>query len=309
MFFKNAYVFTFTKVFSHSLAELTESLQESAFTPLGSTELRHYGWVNSLGKGSGLAVEANGNILICARKEEKILPAFVMKDMVNERVEALESDQGRGATKKEREQFKEDVIFELLPRAFNRVTDTHGYINSDKNIIVINSSSRGNAEDFLALLRKSLGTLPVTTPLSERDPSEVMTDWINDNSSVGTFGLGVDFKVGSEAHFSSVGDQAASAIVKNEDLFGDEVKAHLDADQYVTKIALEYDDCMSFMLNDDLSIKRIKFFDVIQEQSDDIEDADEKLMSDFTVMSGELNRMINGLHLEFNFSAKDSLED
>ena len=67
---------------------------------------------------------------------------------------------------------------------------------------------------------------------------------------------------------------------------------------------------MSFMIHDDLSIKRIKFFDVITGQNDDIDsdDAQEKLIADFTLMAGELNRMIVNLHAEFNVNAEDYLE-
>ena len=82
---------------------------------------------------------------------------------MSDRIVDFEDEQGRSVTKKEKEQMKDDIIFELLPRAFNRVTDTHAYISVANNSIVINSSSRGKAEDVLALLRKSLGTLPVTT--------------------------------------------------------------------------------------------------------------------------------------------------
>ena len=309
MFFKNIFVLAFTRPFDTKALELNKLMQEQEFTPLGSTELRHFGWHESLGKGSLLTTESNGNILICARSEEKILPTAVVKDAVDEMVETLESEHGRGATKKEREQFKEDVIFELLPRAFNKVTDTHAYINVENNTIVINTPSRGKAENLLALLRKTIGTLPVISISPEGVPDEVMTEWLSIDSDDRFINSGV-FSLGMEAHFNSLGDQSATAIVKNQDLLGDEVKAHLDADQYVTKIALEYDESMSFLLNDDLSIKRIKFFDVITEQNDDIDldDLNAKLIADFTLMAGELNRMITDLHAEFGDSAKNYLE-
>ena len=173
MFFKNIFVFAFTRPFTTTDLELNEAMQQHTFTPCGSTELRHFGWSESLGKGSLLTTESNGNVLICARSEDKILPAPVIKDAVDFRIEQLESEQARTATKKEREQIKEDVIFELLPRAFSRIVDTHAYINTKENIIVVNTSSRGKAEDVLALLRKTLGTLPVTSISPEKAPVEL----------------------------------------------------------------------------------------------------------------------------------------
>tara|TARA_R110000787_G_scaffold167889_2_gene280866 strand:- start:9188 stop:10123 length:936 start_codon:yes stop_codon:yes gene_type:complete len=310
MFFKNIFVFAFTRPFTTTNEELINALTEHTFSPLGSTEMSRMGWSNSLGKGSAITTESNGNILFCARKEEKILPAPVIKDLVDERLDQLETEFERPNTKKEREQIKEDVIFELLPRAFSRTVDTHAYINAKENIIVVNTSSRGKAEDVLALLRKTLGTLPVTSISPEVAPDEAMTKWVAgsiDNCQVFTENT---FCLGDEAHFSSLGDGGATASVKNQDLKTEEVRAHLDADQYVTKLALEFDDAISFMLHDDLSIKRIKFADVIAEQNDDIDhdDLNAKIMADFTLMAGELNRMIHSLHCEFSVKATDYLE-
>lgn len=305
MWFKNIYFFAFTRPFEWTQEQLEQHLSENAFTPCASTEMAHFGWTSSLGKHStSLTHQVNGNTLICARKEEKILPAPVIKDMLDEKIEQLEVEQSRNATKKEREQFKEDIIFELLPRAFSRITDTHAYICPEQNIIIINSSSRGKAEDVLALLRKSLGTLPVTTPSPERAPDEVMTDWLVENN------LSANFSLGMEAELNAIGDDGAIVRVKNQDLTSDEVKTHLDADKYVTKVALEFDDAMSFILGDDLSIKRLKFYDVIQEQNDDIDSDDviAKLDADFTLMAGELNRMISNLLGEFSLTANDYLE-
>ncbi|RHW75924.1 recombination-associated protein RdgC [Colwellia sp. RSH04] len=302
MWFKNLYFFAFTRPFELSEQDLEKHLSEHLFTPCGSTELAHFGWVNALGKHGNTCVHsANGNFLVCARKEEKILPAPVIKDLLEEKVAQLEQEQSRGATKKEKEQFKEDIIFELLPRAFSRITDTHAYISPVNNIIVINSSSRGKAEDLLALLRKVIGTLPVTSFDPDISVDETMTDWLIEKN------LGDKFQLGMEAEFNSLGDDGAVVRVKNQDLASEEIKAHLDAEKYAVKIALEWDESLSFILCDDLAIKRLKFFDVLQEQNDDIDSDDvlAKMDADFALMAGELNRFIIDLIAEFNMTTTD----
>jgi len=305
MWFKNLYFFAFTRPFEWSEEDLEKHLSEHLFTPCGSTEMSHFGWVDALGKhGKSIVHSVGGNHLLCARKEEKILPAPVIKDMLEEKINLLEAEQSRGATKKEKEQFKEDIIFELLPRAFSRFSDTHAYINAEHNIIVINTSSRSKAEDFLALLRKVLGTLPVTSVSPEKAPDELMTDWLTEPS------IGDNFQLGMEAEFHALGDDGAIVRVKNQDLTSDEIKSHLDADKFVVKLALEWDDAMSFILCDDLAIKRLKFFDVLQEQNDDIDSDDviAKLDADFALMAGELNRFIDDLLTEFSVKATDYIE-
>ncbi|WP_077338051.1 recombination-associated protein RdgC [Pseudocolwellia agarivorans] len=305
MWFKNLYFFAFTRPFEWSEQDIEKRLSEHLFTPCASTEQSHFGWVNALGKhGDTIVHGVNNNFLLCARKEEKILPAPVIKDQLEAKIALHEQEHSRSATKKEKEQFKEDIIFELLPRAFSRVTDTHAYVSPEHNIIVINTGSRGKAEDFLALLRKALGTLPVTSVSPEKAPDEVMTDWV-----AGTE-LGDNFNLGMEAEFNALGDDGAVVRVKNQDLASDEIKAHLDADKYVVKVALEWDDAISFILCDDLAIKRLKFFDVLQEQNDDIDSDDiiAKLDADFSLMAGEINRLIDDLLKEFSVKTTDYLE-
>lgn len=113
-----------------------------------------------------------------------------------------------------------------------------------------------------------------------------------------------------EAEFNALGDDGAVVRVKNQDLASDEIKAHLDADKYVVKVALEWDDAISFILCDDLAIKRLKFFDVLQEQNDDIDSDDiiAKLDADFSLMAGEINRLIDDLLTEFAVKTSDYLE-
>lgn len=305
MWFKNLYFFAFTRPFEWTEQDIEKLLSEHLFTPCASTEMSHFGWVNAMGKhGNSIVHTVNGNHLLCARKEEKILPAPVIKEMLEEKVTALENEHSRSATKKEKEQFKEDIIFELLPRAFSRVTDMHAYINAEHNIIVINSSSRSKAEDFLALLRKALGTLPVMSVSPEKAPDELMTDWLTDAQ------FGENFQLGTEAELHGLGDDGAIIRVKKQDLQSEEIKAHLDAEKFVVKLELEWDDAMSFILCDDFAIKRLKFFDVLHEQNDDIDkdDALARLDADFALMAGELNRFIDDLLAEFSTKTTDYLE-
>jgi len=308
MIFKNAQVFTFTKSFTLTANELSEHMSAQKFTPLMSTEFSHFGFVPPVKDGLSLVHEANGNLLICTRKEEKILPASVIKDLVDERIQELEQTQPFSATKKQRADIKVAVEIKLLPRAFTRKTDVYAYINAENNTIIIDTASRSKAEDVLSLLRKAIGTLPVKGIELKRDANEVITEWVNNLFSFPTAGceLSNSFSFGLEAHFIGLGDDSATAVVKNQEMNSAEVQVHLEADQYINKLALEYGETTSFMLHDDLSIKRIKFNGIFEESyNDDIE----KFDGEFILMAEELNYMIIDLYHEFGVSATDSLED
>ena len=75
------------------------------------------------------------------------------------------------------------------------------------------------------------------------------------------------------------------------------MKAHLLADKLVTKLALEWAETVSFVLGDDMAIKRLKFSEELREQNDDIvsEERNARLDADFALMTGELARFIPDL--------------
>ncbi len=107
MWFKNLQIYRFTRPFDLTVDQLETQLEACAFTPCGSQDISRFGWVKPLGKfGSTLTHSASGHILICARKEEKMLPGTVVKEMLAEKVEAIEFEQGRALKKKEKEALK-----------------------------------------------------------------------------------------------------------------------------------------------------------------------------------------------------------
>ncbi len=109
---------------------------------------------------------ANGQIIICARKEEKILPSPVIKQALEAKIQKLEADQGRKLKKTEKDSLKDEVLH-CYCRAFSRFSQTMMWIDTVNGLIMVDCASAKKAEDTLALLRKTLGSLPVV-PLTRR---------------------------------------------------------------------------------------------------------------------------------------------
>lgn len=292
MWFKNLQIYRFTRPFDLSAEVLEDRLEECAFTPCGSQDMRRFGWTKPLGKlGSTLTHSANGQILICAHMEEKMLPPQVVKTELAERVESIELEQGRALKKKEKEAIKEELLFSLLPRAFSRHVNTFAWINPEDGYLVVDAPSAKKADDVLALLRKSIGSLPVV-PVSLKNPPEItMTGWLNSGIPPAPFTLE------DEAELRSAMEHGGIARFKQQDLVTVEVKNHLEHDKLVTKLALNWGETLSFVLGDDLSIKRLKFSEELREQNDDItsEDPAARLDADFALVTGELSRFIPAL--------------
>ncbi|HHQ6627758.1 TPA: recombination-associated protein RdgC, partial [Serratia fonticola] len=188
--FKNIIIYRLSRDVDLSPETIETHLAPFALTPCGSQDMAKAGWVSPMGKrGTSLFHAVNGQVILCARKEEKILPASVIKEEVQKQIEKIEGEQHRKLKKTERDQLKDEALQSLLPRAFSRFTSVFMWIDTISGLIVVDSPSAKRAEDVLALLRKSLGSLPVT-PLTMESPIELtLTEWVRSGQAPAGFSL------------------------------------------------------------------------------------------------------------------------
>ncbi|MGI9276554.1 MAG: recombination-associated protein RdgC [Endozoicomonas sp.] len=293
MWFKNLILYRFTQNFELTPEALEEKLSEKRFRSCGSQDMSTYGWVPPLGRhGDTLTHAANGFVMVCARKEEKILPASVIRETLEEKVEVIEQEQDRQLFSKEKKALKDDVIMELLPKAFTKSQNTFAYIDPEAGWMVVDASSFKKAEELTSCLRECTGSLPIVNPPLKNAPSAVMTQWLTENPQVPS-----PFVLGDECELREPGDEGGQISAKKQELISGEIKAHIEAGMQVSKLALSWDDAQTFVLGDDLVIRKLKFTEMIQEQLDDIEadSAAEQFDADFSVMTLSLRKLITDL--------------
>ena len=291
--FKNVMFYRLTKSLDWTSQKLQTALEQEIFHPCGQSDMSKFGWTNPLRGSELLHFSVGKQILLLARKEEKILPSHVVKRELDERVNLLEEKENRKLKKTEKQALKDDVTAMLLPRAFSKTQQTAIWIDSETNLIYVDAASSKRAEDTLALLRKSLGSLPVVPLAFANEPTTVMTDWIaQDNLPEYLTAL-------EEAELKAPDD--AVIRCKNHPLDSEEILSHLQKGKLVTKLALNWDEHLSFVLNDDGSLKRLKFADQIREKNDDIlkEDYAQRFDADFVLMAGELAKLTENLIDDF----------
>lgn len=288
MWFKNFVFYRFTEQQDYTQEQLEAAFSEHLFEPCRSQELSRYGWVaphSALDEQTVFA--SSGAYLITAQKEEKLLPANVIKRNLNERVGVIEREQARKVYRKEQLQLKDEIIIDLLPRAFSRFSQTSALVLPRAGFIVVDSSSHKGAEELLNLLRNSLTTLPVALPDTVHSPGVVMSEWLQQSSSFPALTC-LD-----ECELKDQTEEGGVIRIKGHDLHSSEVIAHLETGKQVTKLALQWDETLSFILQDDLLIKRVKPTDELTQtlNEESSEDPLVRLDSDVARLALECQRL------------------
>lgn len=297
MFFNNLLVYRLTQAIPFDRDPLEDALRSKPAREPASQELSTYGFTAPFGKGENapLVYMANGFILVCARKVEKIIPSGAIAEAVKEKVERIESEQCRKVYKKERDQIKDEIIQEALPRAFKRSKVTYAAIDPERGLIYVNAASRSVAEDLLSTLRECIGSLPVRPVTVKIAPSATLTDWIKHEQPA------PEFYVLDYAALSDTQEGGGTATLKNQDLTGEEAKLHIASGKVATKVSLAWQDKLSFMMDDSLAVKRLKFEDLLHDQaeSDGGEDAAGQFDASFCIMMGTLREFLPELLAAF----------
>jgi recombination associated protein RdgC len=264
MWFRNLLVYRLTQDIPFDAEALETALAAKPARSCASQELSTYGFIAPFGKGADAPlVHVSGDfLLIAARKEERILPGSVVRDALKDKVDEIEAEQMRKVYKKERDQLKDEIIQTFLPRAFIRKSATFAAIAPKQGLILVDSASAKRAEDLLSTLREAIGSLPVRPLTVKIAPSATLTDWVKTQQAA------PDFTVLDECELRDTHEDGGVVRCKRQDLTSDEIQLHMTAGKQVTQLSLAWQDKLSFMLDEKLVVKRLRFEDLLQDQAE-----------------------------------------
>lgn len=306
MWFKNIQIFRFTKPVELSAESLAEELGEASFVPCGSQDLKRQGWIAPMGDlGEDLVHSANGYIMVCLKRQEKIIPAAAINDLLDIQIKDIELAEGRKVGRKERSKLKEEVVFTMLPRAFTRSSLVYAYISTKEGLLVINSSSSTRAEELCTELRSAIGSLPVVPVKANNPPPDTMTHWLKTRVEP------TGFEFGHECELRDTLDEKAVIQCKYQNLCSEQINQHLQESMYVSKLGLVSKNGIECVIDENFAIKRLAFGDVIHDRAreGDGVDAAAQFDIDFALMTLELKGLIGSLMKEFSVPEKAEVTD
>lgn len=282
MWFKNLLLYRFTSPFDMDQNALEDALGKESFTPCGRHDQSKSGWVSPMGELSELhSHSANGCLLVCLKKEEKILPAGVIREKLDDKIREIEDKEDRKVYSKEKTTLKDDIIHDCLPQAFTRSNRSYAYIDVQNGWLCIDASSSGKAEELMKKLREALGSLSVIPVQVSESPQVIMSQWLKDAR------LPEGLLLGQECELKELSEDGSQVRCKNQDLLSEEVEQHLDAGKKVSKLALNWRDELQFILQEDLAIKRLKFSEQLINEAEDSSGGDKAAQfdADFAIMT------------------------
>ena len=290
MFFRNLTLFRFPS--SLDLSDLELQLAECALKPVGPLELSSRGFVPPLGQHhDGFEHRSDGARWLTVGGEDKLLPGAVVNDLLQKKLAAIEEKEGRKPGGRTRKRLKDELVTDLLPRAFVKPTRTDALLDLGHGIVVVDTSSRKSGENVVSEIRRALGSFPALPLNAEVAPRSVLTGWVAGDP------LPEGLSLGDECELRDPIDQGAVVKVQRMELQSDEIAKHLESGKQVTRLALTLDDHVSFVLGEDLVVRKFKLLEgaVDELESTERDDLRAELDARFILMSAEVRRLFTVL--------------
>ena len=216
MWFKQVTPF---RVFELPEAErLKTAIAENWFCSPSGLDWFSEGFYSPVPFGHPIIFEAQKTMLINLMRKEKILPSAVIKHKLDEQVVKIQTAEGRNVGRREKQELREAIIDDLLPKALIKSSRTYGLFSGEW--LFVDTASHRKAENLLTKLREALGGLTAQQLITRQSPVSLMTYWLLQGEAQGRFVLD------SDVTLVGVGDVAPKVKISRKDLTAEDVVQH-----------------------------------------------------------------------------------
>lgn len=268
--------------------EVEARLQHNPFVECGASQEKSVGWVAPRGEANGPLLESvAGQWILKLMTETRALPASVVNRKTQERVAQIETSTGRKPGKKETRDLKDDIRLELLPMAFTKQSGTLVWIDREAQMLVTDAGSQARADELITLLVQGLPGLALTLIDTQISPSAAMADWLVSQEAP------QGFSVDRECELKAADESKAVVRYARHRLDTDEVRQHIEGGKMPTRLALTWNDRVSFVLTEGLQLKKLAFLEVVFEGAS--QGKDDGFDADVAIATGELQKALPAL--------------
>jgi recombination associated protein RdgC len=153
---------------------------------------------------------------------------------------------------------------------------------------VVDAANLAKADELIEMLVKTIDGIALTQIKTNISPSAAMTSWIvgDDLSSV--------FTIDRDCELRGAGEEKSTVRYVRHTLESEEIAKHITAGKEVTRLAMTWNDKVSFVLHENLQLKRLSPLDILKDQADG-NDQEDMFDADFAIMTGEIQKLLSDI--------------
>lgn len=285
--YKNIMIYKFDEQVDLTAEQLEELLVQHPLRDCGQDELETHGWLPAFTQGENLVEEMNQSLFIRLGMEIKKLPRKAIQTAIEKRARDNNIDLLDRVLYKELEEI---ITNELIKKTAPEQSSICAYIDLEKDWLVIDAPSEKKASLVTAILRKSLGSLPVVGYAPQVEMPIIMTDWVRNDS------INEKFTLLDEIEMKELSkDEGGTARYKGIPLDSKEIELNLEEGWSVTRVGLSFEDIVTFSLGEDFIFKRLRYLDQYQEQLELSEDQNAVAQSNAYLLADTVRSLATGL--------------
>ncbi len=283
--FKNIIMYRIAPDWQITPEQLEERLQAGRFVECGASQEKSVGWIEPRGQANGPLLESvAGQWVLKLMVETRALPASVVKRKTQERVAQIEAATGRKPGKKETRDLQDDIRLELLPMAFTKQSSIQVWLDREARLAVIDAASQAGADAVVTLLVQTLPGLALSLINTKISPVAAMSEWLMSQDPP------AGFSVDRECELKAADESKALVRYARHRLDTDEVKQYVSEGKLPTRLAMTWDERVSFMLTEGLQLKKLTFLEGVFEGGS--KTRDDNFDADVTIATGELQKLL-----------------
>jgi recombination associated protein RdgC len=271
---------------------LEEALESARYLECAGSQEKAVGWVEPRGKANGALVEVvSGQWILKLMVETKVLPASVVKRRAQEQLVHIEASTGRKPGKKEAREILDDARMSLLPMAFTKQGATTVWIDPQAMLLVLDAGSQGRADEVMTWLINAIEGFAVQLINTEMSAAVAMAQWLAAKEAP------AGFTVDRECELKAADESKAVVRYTRHALDTDEVTEHIAIGKMPTRLAMTWNDHVSFVLTEALQLKKVAVLDVVFEAASALasDGKDDNFDGDVAIATGELQKLIPDL--------------
>lgn len=274
-------------------------LQKARFVPCGPTQPESIGWVAPRNaKSKKLAELVGGQLVLKLCTEKRAVPSSAVKAAVEERVERYKQETGNERVPaKVKKEFKEEVLLDLLPRAFSKRSTTLLWLDATNRFLVVDAGSLSAADRVVSSLLAALLEVPGAGPgldlqlvHTQSSPAASMSHWLSTREAPWRFTIDRDCEL------KSADEQKSVVRYARHTLEIDEVAQHIAAGKVPTQLAMTWNDRVSLVLTEAGQVRKLKMLDAVLKEAEDAGGKDDDgFDANVAILTGELSQLIPDL--------------